>query len=130
MKVVIAGIRYKDPENKIIYDDYAFVAKCINQSKFDITDVVCGKAIGVDTLGEQWAILNDIPVEPFPADWNTHKKAAGPIRNMKMAEYSDAAIIIWDGKSSGTYNMIQNMIKLCKPYELYITSTNIEDFFI
>jgi hypothetical protein len=33
-----------------------------------------------------------------------------------MAEYADAAIILWDGESKGTLNMIKNMHKLDKPY--------------
>lgn len=51
----------------------------------------------------------------FPADWNTHGKAAGPIRNRKMAEYADALLLIWDGKSRGSTNMYNEMRKLDKP---------------
>lgn len=43
----------------------------------------------------------------FPADWNKHGKAAGPILNAEMAEVADALIAFWDGKSRGTANMIQ-----------------------
>lgn len=43
----------------------------------------------------------------FPADWNKYGKKAGPIRNKKMANYAEALLAIWDGKSCGTKNMIQ-----------------------
>lgn len=108
MKVVIAGSRD-------IVDRLGLV-KAIKQSGFDITEVVSGKARGVDTMGETWAVANDIPIKQFPADWSKHGNAAGPIRNSMMAEYADAAIIIWDGKSAGTLNMIKNMHMLDKPY--------------
>ena len=128
MKVVIAGIRYEDPEQRIVYDDYAFVCKAIKNSGYDITQVVSGKAIGVDSLGERWAAANGIDVEPFPADWSRHGKAAGPIRNREMAKHCDAAVIIWDGKSNGTRKMIENMTKLNKPYYLAVTKMSLEDF--
>lgn len=129
MKIVIAGIRYFDPASKTIYEDYAFVANAISVSRFIISEVICGKAIGVDTLGETWALSNDVEVKYFPANWSLYNKAAGPIRNKEMAIYADAAIIIWDGKSAGTFNMIQNMISLKKPYELHIIKSGLEEFF-
>jgi len=57
----------------------------------------------------------------FPADWDTHGRAAGPIRNKQMAEYGDALLLIWDGESRGSANMKSNMKKLGKPvYEIII----------
>lgn len=99
MKVIIAGGRD--------FTNYALVEDAIKCSAFEITQVVSGKAKGVDTLGEVWALANNIPVEAFPADWSQHGRAAGPIRNREMAEYADALIAIWDGESKGTANMIQ-----------------------
>jgi hypothetical protein len=111
MKVIIAGSR------KIT--DPAIVLKVIEDSGYNITEVVSGKAKGVDTIGEAYANINDIPVKSFPAEWEKYnKKTAGPIRNREMALYADAAIIIWDGISTGTHNMIQNMKRVNKPYFL------------
>lgn len=36
-----------------------------------------------------------------------------------MAEYADVLIAIWDGKSNGTKNMIEEMQKLEKPVYLF-----------
>lgn len=120
MKVIIAGSRN--------IDDYPLVVKTIVSSKYDITEVVSGCATGVDTLGERWAIANNIPIKEMPADWNLHGRSAGPRRNRAMAEYADAAIVIWDGKSPGTRNMIENMIRRNKPYHIGMTSATLEDF--
>jgi hypothetical protein len=49
------------------------------------------------------------------ADWGTHGKAAGPIRNKEMAELGDSLLLIWDGKSKGSLNMKTCMEKLNKP---------------
>lgn len=126
MKVIIAGPRYKDPVNKIPFDDYKLVVEAIEKSGFEITEEVCGMAIGVDRLGEQWAITNSIPVKEMPANFAKHGKAGGPIRNREMAEYADAAVIVWDGKSRGTRNMINEMIRKKKPYYLLMTESEDE----
>ena len=71
-----------------------------------ISEVVCGKAKGVDSLGMAWAMMNQVPINYFPADWKTFGKAAGYVRNKEMAEYADALIALWDGESKGTGHMI------------------------
>ena len=43
---------------------------------------------------------------------------AGPDRNLKMAEYADALIAIWDGESRGTGSMIR-MAEL-QPLQIYV----------
>jgi len=110
MKVIIAGSRS--------IEDWTIVATAIRNSPFKITEVVSGGARGVDNLAESLADLHGMPVKLFPADWNKHGKAAGPIRNKQMAEYADCLIAIWDGESKGTSNMIQEMQKLNKPVHI------------
>lgn len=88
----------------------ADVIDAIHKSGFEheITEVVCGMAQGVDLNGK-WiaeAILH-VPVVEFPAKWELHGKAAGPIRNTYMAINADALILVWDGKSRGSANMLK-----------------------
>ena len=80
-----------------------------------ITEVVSGASGNVDKIGEFWAELMELPIKRFPADWDKHGKAAGPIRNRAMAEYADALIAVWDGESKGTANMILEMHRQGKP---------------
>jgi hypothetical protein len=49
-----------------------------------ISCVISGAASGADHLAYNWAKARGIDVVEFPADWKTHGKAAGPIRNRKM----------------------------------------------
>ena len=104
MKVVIAGSRQ--------VTDQIFVISAIERSGFQIKEVVSGGARGVDKLADKWASDNAIPVKVFESDWERYGKAAGPIRNKMMAEYADALIAIWDGKSRGTKNIISTAEKL------------------
>lgn len=99
MRVVIAGSR--------TITDIQHVEEAIRLSGFDVTEVVCGAASGVDTLGAEWGEEHNVPVKYFPADWKRHGKVAGMYRNNQMADYADAVIAVWDGKSRGTYHMIQ-----------------------
>lgn len=103
MKVIIAGGRD--------YHDYETVCQAVANSGFFIDTVISGGATGVDTLAVRYALENDIPLETYPADWATHGKAAGPIRNRKMAEVAEGLIAIWDGQSPGTKNMIDTAMK-------------------
>lgn len=81
----------------------------------DIAEVVsgaCGRerygsTIGADGAGEEWAQANDIRVLQVPAEWDKLGKRAGPRRNKIMAEYADALVALWDGKSKGTLSMIE-----------------------
>lgn len=115
MKVIIAGSR--------TITDYDLVVKAVIESGFTITEVVCGLAKGPDTLGEQYAIENNIPIAYFPADWSGKGRVAGALRNKQMGDYSDAVIAIWDGKSSGT----KHMIDYAKKKGLLVYVKNITD---
>ncbi len=109
MKVIIAGSRNLFPTKLKI-------SKAIHFLEWEVTEVICGKARGVDTAGEQWAIALDIPVKYFPANWRRYGKAAGMIRNKEMADYADALLVFWDGRSPGTRGMISIMSGCKKPY--------------
>lgn len=114
MKTIIAGSRD--------ITDYKKICSAIKKSGFRITEVVSGRAPGVDTLGEQWADDNTVPIKPFPADWNNltapgariktnrwgkqYNANAGHDRNQQMAEYAEALVAVWDGASPGTKSMI------------------------
>lgn len=112
MKLIIAGCR--DCHSSSHFTQAIIGA--LKQPGFgylsDITEVVTGGASGVDAMGKRWAkVTLEIPHKEFQADWKANGKSAGPIRNRQMAEYADALIAIWDGKSRGTKNMIEEATK-------------------
>lgn len=110
MKYIVAGGR--DFTNGII-------TKRVLDTFSDIDTIISGDARGADFLGAMYAVENNIPVEHFPAQWNTYGKAAGYIRNAEMAEAGNALIAFWDGQSKGTMNMIKAMKLHKKPYWVY-----------
>ncbi len=110
MKVIIAGGRN--------ISDRSIVQAAVEVSGFEITEVVSGGAEGVDTLGWYWAQDNNKDRVLFRPDWGKHGKSAGPIRNSEMADYADALIAIWDGRSPGTRHMISRARK--KGLQVYV----------
>jgi SLOG family YspA-like protein len=103
MKTIIAGGRF--------ITDYSLLLAAIKESGFHITQVVSGHCRGVDRMGEWWARDMNIDLEIMDADWDRQGRKAGPLRNQAMADYAEAAILIWDGKSRGTGDMYERALK-------------------
>ena len=118
MKLIIAGSRTWSPSN-------AQINLALAKAKFDLwaetgIEVVCGMAPGADTAGYVWAKRWGLPIKEMPADWERLGKRAGPMRNRAMAEYADAALVFWDGKSTGSTNMAAWMNALGKPCQVFL----------
>jgi hypothetical protein len=119
-RVIIAGTR--------TFDNYKLLKEKVEQFTFWFEDieVVSGAQkkrverngewiyVGADYLGEQWAQKNWWIIHRFWPDWETHGKAAGPIRNREMVKFANCAVIFWDGYSPGTANLIDN----CRIFDL------------
>lgn len=115
MRIIIAGSR------TVTENDVIKALRCCSWIGFT-TAVVSGTAIGADFYGEKWAENHHIDIHKFPADWKKYGKRAGYIRNKMMAENAEGLIAIWDGKSQGTYNMIE----LANQYNLRIAILHID----
>jgi YspA, cpYpsA-related SLOG family len=110
MKLIIAGSRDINIDNDELFeiiDKFGILYK--------IREVVSGSATGVDSSGQAFAEQYNIRLTMFPADWSRYGGLAGPRRNLEMAEYSDALLLIWDGKSRGSANMKARMKGMGKP---------------
>jgi hypothetical protein len=120
VKLIIAGTRTFHFDQDFIYE--AILASIGKYERFPkIDEVISGGATGIDTAAKKYAEAWEVPFKEFPADWNSHGKMAGPIRNEEMARYGDALLLIWDGKSRGSLNMRRQMQVLNKPiYEVVI----------
>ena len=62
--------------------DYQKISKILDM--YYITEIISGGARGVDSLAEIYAQDQNIPLTVFKPDWDTHKRAAGIIRNRQI----------------------------------------------
>lgn len=65
-----------------------------------------GCRTGADEFARSWAEQNGAECESFDADWETHGKAAGPIRNQQMADSGADGCIAFPG-GRGTADMVR-----------------------
>lgn len=117
-RVIVCGSReWKDPNA---------IRKVIADRLFDCdveSIIVHGAARGADRFAHQEAEKLGLLVEPHPADWDAHGKAAGFIRNEEMASLgADLCIAFWNGHSNGTRDMIERARKHGIPVEEIVPS--------
>lgn len=109
LKVIISGGRN--------FDDYGLLCRSCDfiLKAVDDVSILTGGATGADALGVKYSEDRGIEYDVEEAEWEKYRRSAGPIRNNKMAQMGDALIAFWDGKSPGTKNMIETMIRMGKP---------------
>lgn len=100
MKVIVCGGRK--------FGDSDFLNSKLDEFhlKYNIQTLIQGGADGADYIAKQWAINNNIQVITVMADWKTHGKAAGPIRNSEMLKLNPDFVIGFKG-GAGTNNMLK-----------------------
>lgn len=112
MKLIVAGGRDFVNTNRMIEE----LQKLVNSGNIpDCPELVCGMARGADMLAYSLWANHNMKIHTFPADWKTHPRSAGYIRNAEMGNFADVLVAFWDGKSRGTKHMIDIMQRLNKP---------------
>jgi hypothetical protein len=71
--------------------------------------LVHGGAQGADSLAGLWASMrkDSVTVRVYEADWKTHGRRAGPIRNKQMLDEGKPHAVIAFPGGAGTANMIK-----------------------
>ena len=90
--------------------------------KFGPFTVIEGGARGADTFAGVGASRLGLPLEVYMADWDTHGKAAGPIRNRVMLNTGVDAVIGFHHDitaSRGTRHMLRLAASRNVPTRLY-----------
>ena len=104
MKLLITGSR--------TFSDKVLLFSELDKLNFDI--LISGGAIGTDSIAEEYAINNNIPIDQYKPDYKKYGRGAPIVRNKKMVELCDFVIAFWDGKSRGTKSTIDYSKKLSK----------------
>lgn len=72
-----------------------------------IVFLIHGGADGADSLAGAWADQRGVPVNVFPADWDAHGRAAGPMRNEQMLTEGQPDLVVAFPGGYGTSHMIR-----------------------
>ena len=106
-KVLVCGGRdYDNRERLFGVLDKALRAATLAGKSFTL---VHGGARGADSLSHVWASGRQeyVTVRVYEADWKTHGRAAGPIRNKLMLTSENPDVIIAFKGGVGTADMIR-----------------------
>lgn len=88
--------------------DWESIREVLEEYRYGDFVLVHGGARGADSVAERIWLDWGLPVERHPADWETHGRMAGPIRNRKMVSLgADVCLAFPFGDSRGTRGCIK-----------------------
>lgn len=104
MRVLVCGGR-KFSDRDLVYKVLNIIH---NGVKGGIKTIIHGGASGADSIAGDWSVdVLKKDAEVYPANWNLHKTAAGPIRNRKMLKEGKPDLVVAFPGGSGTADMIK-----------------------
>ena len=94
------------------WEDRLTIARAMLDAADGVTDeivIVHGLCpTGADEIADDFAEFMNWKIEAYPADWNKHGRAAGPIRNQQMVDLgADICLAFPLGESRGTRHCMQ-----------------------
>lgn len=100
VKVIVCGGRnFRSPAH--VFSELEYM-----HGIYKFTALMQGGASGVDRMARDWAATHpEIDRYVCRADWKTHGRAAGPIRNAKMLQWKPDMVIAFAG-GAGTANVV------------------------
>ena len=108
LRVLVCGSRTYTDEAEVHN-----VLSAVHRVHGPIDTIIDGAARGADTLGWGWGYNTPgVQSERYPANWNLHGRAAGPIRNQQMLDEGkpDLVLAFVDkplSQSRGTADMVE-----------------------
>ena len=66
--------------------------------------------------------VGNFTVQNVPMDKNAYYKTFFVQKDIAMTDTADYGVVIWDGKSKGTFNNIERLVKQNKPCHVYLAN--------
>lgn len=118
MRILVCGGRDYDNWSELVktLDDLCVERGAISEKDkygnwMPRVTIISGMAKGADHMAVGWAVINWCPWEEYPADWKTHGKAAGPIRNQQMLDEGNPDLVVAFPGGRGTADMVKRAKK-------------------
>lgn len=95
------------------YDDYERFREILHTywRAYGDFEIISGGARGADSMAERYAAEYKHEIDVFPADWDTHGRKAGPLRNQQMLDEGKPDLVIAFSGGTGTADMVRRAKK-------------------
>lgn len=100
-KLIISGLRSCQRRETV----FAEISKFITEIG-SIDEIISGGSTGVDTYAKEYAESHQIKFKEFKPNWQDDLNAAGMIRDSRMAEYGTHLLVLSNGVSKESQNLI------------------------
>ena len=114
VRIGIVGSRSITPSEYVFSVLDFYLARLLEENEVVI---ISGGAVGIDSLGAQWAELKGLKTEIYLPDYKQYGKSATFIRNQQIIDNSDYLIAITTG-SNGTADSIKRAKKKNIPIKI------------
>ena len=84
-----------------------------------VTEIVSGRAKGIDTCAREYALREGLKLTEFLPDYPRYGRGAPLRRNLEIIRYADQVIAFWDGRSPGTRFVIEECSEQGKKVTVY-----------
>jgi hypothetical protein len=101
VRIIVAGTR-KWKDKKLFHE---IIVDYLERFSEPVLFISGAANSGADRFIIDWCKKYNYPCLEMPADWDTHGKSAGYVRNTEMAEIGTHLVCFWDTVSRGTAHM-------------------------
>ena len=105
-KVIITGLRTCDRKDTVFSEINKYLSEI-----GPVEELVSGGSTGVDAFAKEYAAAMNIKYKEFAPDWEADLNAAGFIRDTRMAEYGTHLLVLSNGLSKESKNLINEAQK-------------------
>lgn len=93
------------------YNDREAIGYYLDSLKPRPEIIINGGARGADSHANAWAVWRQVRQWVFYPDWETHGRAAGPMRNQRMLDEAKPDLVVAFPGGSGTADMVSRAKK-------------------
>lgn len=113
MRILVCGGRHYDNYEKVRNILLEYMGRVDEENMLGTLRpiIISGGASGADSLAVDVAVCYWLQFEVYKADWKTHGRAAGPIRNQQMIDEGKPDLCIAFPGGAGTADMIRKCKK-------------------
>lgn len=110
MRVLVCGGRNYADRNRVFSELTALSGDITDETPLGtvhLTIIHGACSTGADRWADEYAVVHWCRFEEYPADWDAHGRAAGPIRNQRMIDEGKPDLVMAFPGGRGTADMIR-----------------------